>query len=396
VVQEGAPTLTVPEEPDVVPEEPDVGASDGFDTPSDGSVESGLGRESVNAPTPGSSDSSNVAAIAGSVVAVALLAGLLAMFAFKRDRKQKAWREGIMRDVTLDDMDEDDIEAYDNVVQQQRTKEGLLYPPPPESSDAGSSLFGRMLASTAGVALGSLRFRSENNEECTQENSAEDMLGSSEDDGGSTDARASSEGNDRAPSEGNDRSSDLEAVDDKIIAPVSILRKPKERLAAESPFSKDAPLPTVAPDVAASAPNATNLEGPVPDAVLPAVVSPDVKSPVVVSKAKTAPSQPFTMGFLCGAMHPFHCISPSRGMISQDQMSEGSSIPYQTDFEQDQSWDPDDNSVGSAEGEDNFQTTKPASPSERLLDKNVRKKSFEMTRLRTPAETEPYRPKNYL
>jgi hypothetical protein len=160
----------------------------------------------------------------------------------------------------------------------------------------------------------------------------------------------------------------------------------------ESPFSKDAPLPTVATEFA-SAPKAPDLEGPEPDAVLPAVVSPDAKSPVN-SKAKS-PIQPFTMGLLTCAMHPFHCMSPIRGGISQDQMSEGSSIPYQTDFGPDESWDPDDNSIGSTEGEDNFQTTKPTSPSERLLD-NVTKKSFEMQRLRTPAETEPYRPKNNL
>jgi hypothetical protein len=347
---------------------------------SDGSgvlSESGLGKDPVYDPI-GSSDGNNIAVIAGSAVGVALLAGLLAMFAYKREKKQKSWREGVVRDVTLDDVDDDDIEAHHHVVQNYRTKEGLLYPPP-ESSDTGSSLFGRMLASTAGVALGALQFRSENNEECTQENSAEDMLGSSQDDGSTENARAS----------------DLEgaqAVND-TIAPVSILRKPKERLAAESPFNNDKNLPTVVTPDIASAPNATTFEKSKSNVVSPGAVSPHVVSPDN-SKAKS-PTQPFAMGLLTCAMHPFHCITPIRGIVSQDQLSEGSSIPYQTDFGPDESWDPDDTSIGSAEGEDNFQTTKPASSSERLLD-NVTKKSFEMQRLRTPVETEPYRPKNYL
>jgi hypothetical protein len=356
------PSLTPTREADV---------ADGSDTLS----ESGLGRDPIYDPI-GSSDRNNVAVIAGSVVGAALLAGLLAMFAYKREKKQKAWREGVMRDVTLDDVDDDDIEAHHHVVANYRTKEGLLYPPP-ASSDTGSSLFGRMLASTAGVALGALQFRSDNNEECTQENSAEDMLDSSQDDGSTENARAS---------QGNDRASDLEAVDDKI-APVSILKKPKERLTPESPFNNDAPLPTVAPDTASTL-NAANLERAESNVVSPHVVSPDN------SKAKS-PTQPFAMGFLTCAMHPFHCMAPTRFALSQDQLSEGSSIPYQTDFGPDESWDPDDNSIDSAEGEGNFQTTKPSFPSERLLE-NVTKKSFEMQRLRTPVETEPYRPKNYL
>jgi hypothetical protein len=367
----GAPILVVPEEPD---------ASDGSDTNAITTDESGIGRDPIYDPI--GSDGNSIAVIAGSVVGVALLAGLLAMFAYKREKKQKAWRaEGAMRDVTLDDVDDDDIEAHHHVVQNYRTKEGLLYPPPPESSDTGSSLFGRMLASTAGVALGALQFRSENNEEGTQENSAEDMAGSSQDDGSTKNAR---------DPRGNDRASGLEgaqAVNEKI-APVSILRKPKERPTLESPFNNDTTLRTVVTPDNASAPTATNFEGVESDAVSPAGVSP------VASKAKS-PIQPFTMGLLTCAMHPFHCMTPIRGVIGQDQMSEGSSIPYQTDFGPDESWDPDDNSIGSTEGEDNFQTTKPASPSERLLE-NVTKKSFEMQRLRTPVETEPYRPKNYL
>jgi hypothetical protein len=334
--------------------------------------ESGLGRDAINSPAPGSSDSNNIAVIIGSVVGVALLAGLLAMFAYKREKKQKAWREGAMRDVTLDDVDEDDIEAHHHVVDNPRTKEGLLYPAP-ESSDTGSSLFGRMLASTATVALGALHFRSENNDEATQENSAEDNLGSSEDDA-STENACGPKGNDLAAPR-DDRASDLEGAQagkDKIM-PVSILRNPRERLAAEA-------LPTVTPDIV-SAPNATNLEGAESDAVSP-----------VESKANILTPHS-AMGLLTCAMHPFHCLAPK----SQDQLSEGSSIPYQTDFGPDESWDPDDNSIGSTEGEDNFQTTKPASPIDRMrLLESVTKKSFEMQRLRTPVETEPYRPKYYL
>lgn len=366
VAPAGAPILTVPEEPNV-----SDGSSGGDKISTD---ESGLGRDPIYNPVPGSSGGNNIAVVAGSVVGVALLAGLLAMFAYKRENKQKAWRKGVMRDVTLDDVDEEDIEAHHHVVANYRTKEGLLFPPP-ESSDTGSSLFGRMLASTATVALGALQFRSQNSEECTQENSAEE-LGSSQDDG-STENAVAPRGDDLE---------DAQADNDKIV-PVSILRKPKERLAAESPFKENASFPTVAPDIA-SAPNATNSEGVGSDADSRDAVS------AVVSKAKS-PTQPFAMGLLTCAMHPFHCIAPIRGVLSQDQLSEGSSIPYQTDFGPDESWDPDDNSIGSAEGQDNFQTTKPASPSERLLE-NITKKSFEMQRLRTPAETEPYRPKNYL
>jgi hypothetical protein len=402
------PSLTPspPEEILDVPEEPNV--SDGSDTFTSGDSistdASGLGRDPIFNPTPGSSDGNNIAVIAGSAVGVALLAGLLAMFAYKREKKQKAWREGAaMRDVTLDE-DDDDIEAHDHVVDSLRTKEGLLYPPPPESSDTGSSLFGRMLASTATVALGALQFRSSNNDECTQEegDSYETNLGSSQDDGSTENARDG-----RGPQGGNLASTrddqGAQVVNDNIV-PVSILKKPKVRVAAESPYTNDAappavriaaaapynedtaPLPTVAPETEiALAPNPTNSKGNESIAISP-----------VDSKAKSQPQQ-YAMGLLTSAMYPFHCLAPVRGFIGSDQLSEGSSIPYQTDFKPDESWDPDDNSMGSSEGEDHFQTTKPASPSERLLE-NVTKRSFEMQRLRTPAdaESEPIRGLDYL
>jgi hypothetical protein len=352
-----APILSVPEDPDY----PD----DSYVAPGDGTIPaiSGLEQEPINGPAPGSAGSTNITAIAGSAAGVALLFAVLVMFAFNRQKK-KAWRDGAIHTATLDEVD---IEAHQYVIDSLHTKDGLFAPP--DSSDTGSSLLGRMLASTATAAFGALTFRSENNDECCtqEENSFEDDLASARDD-----LTLNFEG--------------ANAVKPKIV-PVSILKNAKRGIGVGAPIDEDETLAPVAPGiVSAPAPDVITWQGANAD-------SPDD------NKARTKTQTPRSpAGLLTCAMHPFHFLAPTRCAVPQDQMSEGSSVPYHTDFGPDQSWDPDDNSIGSSNnGVDFFQAAPPASPIDRkrLLD-SVAKKSFEMQRLRTPAEPEPRRPKSYL
>ena len=293
-------------------------------------------------------DGANVAAIAGSIAGAALLVVVLALFARSR-RKQKAWLDGAVRDTTT--LDEHDIEA--DIGAGLGGKDSLGLAPRDASSDTGSSLLGRMLASSRS-ALASI---SDKTDECTPTQEEEDEASVEQKNEPST----------------------------KIV-PVSILRQSKKQkdLNTMDNNAEDASLRTVVPFITPVKAAQKKVE----HAATPETVA--------LPESPGSPDDSYSlMGRLACAMHPFHCLAPGRGVTtSQDQFSETSDAPY----EPDSSWDPDDSSLGDGDAVDAFQTTGSLldSDNKRLLADQVSKKTFKMQRLRIPAEPDTRRPKFYL